>query len=78
MDKSLMRAKDSEALSNFLNTDFSKNERAVMVDKICEGCLVPKQTVYNWCAGNCRIPELHKRKIEEIIGKQIFVRLETA
>ncbi len=65
------QTKDSVALSQFLST-FSSNEHAVAIDKIVEACLVPRHTVYNWKHGLCRIPELYKRKIEEIFGQQIF------
>ena len=41
------RTKDSIALSEFLST-FSSNECTVAIDKIVEGCLVPRRTVYNW------------------------------
>lgn len=67
-------AKDSVALKNFLR-QFTRNEHAVAIDKISIGCIVPKQTVYNWSNGLCRIPELHKLKIEEIFNKKIFDRL---
>ena len=44
------RTKDSIALSEFLST-FSSNECTVAIDKIVEGCLVPRRTVYNWKYG---------------------------
>lgn len=66
--------KDSTALGEFL-AGFTRNEHAVAIDKISQGCLVPKQTVYNWKFGLCRIPELHKRKIEEIFQTPIFDKL---
>ena len=66
--------KDSIALSKFLE-QYSRNEHAVAIDKISQGCLVPKQTVYNWKFGLCKIPELHKRKIEEIFQTPIFDKL---
>lgn len=66
--------KDSIALGKFL-ARFSRNEHAVAIDKISQGCLVPKQTVYNWKFGLCKIPELHKRKIEEIFQTPIFDKL---
>lgn len=65
---------DSVALRDFLHS-FSRNEMIVAVDRISAGCIVPRQTVHNWQHGLCRIPELHKHKIEEIFGKEIFSRL---
>ncbi len=40
--------------------------------KLIEGCLITPYTFDNWLYGKCRIPELHKCKIEEILGKKIF------
>lgn len=67
--------KDSEALTNFLNGFQSRYERLLAQEKICKECLVPAYTVRNWKYGLSRIPELHKRKIEEIFDKQIFSRI---
>ncbi len=63
--------KDSECLAEFMRR-FSRNERVVIVDKLVVGCLVPRQTIHNWIHGLCRIPELHKCKIEEIVGEKVF------
>ena len=63
--------KDSAALKEFFET-LSRGSQALLVEQLVTGCKVPRQTVYNWKHGLCRIPELHKDKIEEIIGKQIF------
>lgn len=63
--------KDSIALRDFMNS-FTRNRRTVVIDMICEGCLVPRYTVNNWARGLARIPELHKRKIEEIFSQHIF------
>jgi len=43
-----------------------------MKRKIIEGCKIPYHTFSNWKQGLCRIPELHKAKIEEIAHKKIF------
>lgn len=64
-------AEDAKCLSQFLDLH-SRNERTVLIDKIMEGCYVKRRTVYNWKFGLCRIPELYKRKIEEIFGSKIF------
>lgn len=64
--------KDSEALSCYLST-LTPNERRVVFDKLEIGCMVPRYTIYNWVRGLARIPELHKCKIEEIIGQKVFV-----
>ena len=66
--------KDSEALAAFMQR-FSRNEKMVIIDKLVAGCLVPRQTVHNWIHGLCRIPELHKCKIEEIVGECVFDNL---
>jgi len=43
-----------------------------MTRKIIDGCKIPYHTFMNWKQGLCRIPELHKAKIEEIAGRKIF------
>lgn len=63
--------KDSIALRDFMNR-FTRNRRTNVIDQICAGCLVPRYTVMNWARGLSRIPELHKRKIEEIFSEHIF------
>lgn len=63
--------KDSIALRDFLNR-FSNHRKTYVIDRICDGCLVPRHTVFNWARGLSRIPELHKRKIEEIFSERIF------
>lgn len=63
--------KDSIALRDFL-ARYANHSKTYIIDKICEGCLVPRYTVFNWCRGLARIPELHKRKIEEIFSEHIF------
>ena len=68
--------KDSEALFAFMQR-FPRNEKVVIVDKLVAGCLVPRTTVHNWIHGLCRIPELHKCKIEEIVGERVFDNLTT-
>ncbi len=68
----IMIKKDSEALSDFLSSFDNRYERLLAQERICKECLVPAYTFHNWKYGLCRIPELHKRKIEEIFGKKIF------
>lgn len=70
-----MPKKDSIALSNFLAGFNSRYERLLAKEKIAKECLVPNYTVNNWLYGLSRIPELHKLKIEEIFGEQIFSRI---
>lgn len=70
-----MPKKDSYALSAFLNGFNSRHERLLAKEKIAKECLVPTYTVNNWIYGLSRIPELHKRKIEEIFATEIFTRL---
>lgn len=63
---------DAKALSDYLST-LSANEKRVTLDNLENGCRVPRYTLYNWARGLARIPELHKSKIEEIIGHKIFI-----
>ena len=70
-----MVTKDSEALQTFLDSFPSRYERLAAEEKIARDCYVPKYTVRNWKYGLSRIPELHKRKIEEIFDQSIFWRL---
>lgn len=67
--------KDSEALVDFLNSFNSRYERLMAQETICKECLIPAYTLNNWKYGLARIPELHKRKIEEIFEEEIFPRL---
>lgn len=62
---------DSQQLNDFLSS-LSHNEKRVVIDNLCAGCLVPRYTIHNWARGLARIPALHKCKIEEIIGHEIF------
>ncbi len=64
-------SKDTLAFRDFLHK-LSRNEMIAMVDRIVQGCMVPRHTVWNWSRGLSRIPALHKCKIEEIIGEKIF------
>lgn len=77
MDKSTEIRKDSVALNDYLH-QFQKHEMASMVDRLSEGCMVPRYTIYNWARGLARIPQLYKCKIEEILGKHIFDSLVNA
>ena len=77
MDKSTEIRKDSVALSDYLH-QFQKHEMASMVDRLSEGCMVPRYTIYNWARGLARIPQLYKCKIEEILGTNIFDSLVNA
>lgn len=70
-----MIKKDSEALTDFFNGIESRWERLALQERICNACLIPSYTLRNWKYGLARIPELHKRKIEETIGKNIFSRI---
>lgn len=63
--------KDSIALCTYLDT-FDSKQRAEKVNQIAAGCFVSRYVVYNWTYGLTRIPELFKRKIEEICNSQIF------
>ena len=70
-----MVTKDSEALQTFLASFPSRYERLAAEEQIARNCYVPKYTIRNWKYGLSRIPELHKRKIEEIFNQTIFHRL---
>lgn len=63
--------KDSVALSEYYRS-LSTGERTRFIERLVEECKVPRYTVYNWKYGFCRIPQLHKDKIAEIIGYNIF------
>ena len=75
-EKSIKIRKDSEVLKEFIE-QFDKHDKTFWLSKIAKGCMVPRYTVRNWYRGLSRIPELHKLKIEEIIGKEIFERITT-
>ena len=66
--------RNSNEFSAYLST-LSRGEHAYVIERLVDGCFVPRQTVYNWKHGVVRIPELYKIKIEEIIGKKIFKRM---
>jgi len=63
--------KDSSALEGYMSK-LSRNAKSYIIDKIAEGCMVPRYTVKNWMSGMARIPELHKCKIEQILEEKIF------
>ncbi len=63
--------KDSLALKAYIDS-IPFSEYAEVKKKIIEGCLIKAHTLSNWQYGLCRIPNLHKAKIEEIIGRKIF------
>lgn len=62
---------DSQALSAYLSR-FPRPEKSSVIDNICQACMVPRHTIFNWSRGLARIPDLHKCKIEEVIGENIF------
>jgi len=66
--------KDSEALRDFLNR-FERHDKTYWISQLSEGCMVPRYTVLNWAKGLTRIQALYKQKIEEIIGQEIFDRI---
>jgi len=37
-----------------------------------DACMIEYPTVTNWLNGTCKIPPLAQKKIEEIIGEEIF------
>ena len=66
--------KDYEALADiFQNLD--RTETVSLIDKIVYECKITRHTFFNWKYGVCRIPELHKDKIEEILGKRVFDKI---
>lgn len=67
----LQARQDGEKLTAFLNSVPHGDYRAV-VDAILKACLVPATTLKNWRDGKCRIPELHKSKINEVAQRQVF------
>lgn len=67
---------DSIALRNFLSA-MSRAEKTLAIDRIVAETYVSRSTVYNWMYGQCRIPTLHKYKIEEIFSAKIFTFVES-
>lgn len=63
--------KDSIALTNYFATR-NRIECSAIIDKIVAECKITRSTFFNWKYGICRIPQLHKDKIEEILGEKIF------
>lgn len=63
--------KDAFALKDYIDhipyIEYAETKR-----KIIEGCMIKPHTLSNWMYGLCRIPDLHKAKIEEIAGQKIF------
>ncbi len=64
---------DAEALNDALK-DLPYKEYQKVISDIVVGCKIAKYTFKNWRYNRCRIPELAKDKIEEIMGKPIFKR----
>lgn len=62
---------DNACLKNYLYA-MPRYKRVYIGHKIAEECNVTYQTFRNWTMLITRIPELHKRKIEEILGEKIF------
>ncbi len=63
--------KDAAALKEYLD-HVPYIEYADTKKKIIEGCMIKPHTLSNWKYGLCRIPDLHKAKLEEIAGRKIF------
>lgn len=62
---------DGEKLTAWLNSVPHGDYRQILA-AILEACMVPVTTLDNWRKGKCRIPELHKTKINEIAKRNIF------
>lgn len=62
---------DGDKLQEWLKSILYGNYHE-MLKRIEEECKVSKFTFENWRYSKCRIPELHKSKIEEIAGMKIF------
>lgn len=67
--------KDSTALRRYLD-GFPVRESSELLTRITVGCKVSRTVAFNWKYGACRIPELAKDKIEEILGEKIFDRMD--
>lgn len=65
---------DNECLSDYFST-LPREVMTPLISKITLYCKIPRQTFFNWKYGVCRIPDLYKDKIEEIIGCKIFSEL---
>lgn len=62
---------DGVKLTAWLNSVPHGDYRQILAT-ILEACMIPATTLNNWRKGNCRIPELHKAKINEIAQRQVF------
>ena len=62
---------DSQRLSDFLNSVPHGDYRNI-VEKLIGVCMINYATFNNWRSGKCRIPDLHKSKINEIAGYTVF------
>jgi hypothetical protein len=67
-----MDRNDAEKLQAYLKTVPVGNYLDVR-KKIIDECMIKNHTFNNWRYGFCRIPQLHKKKIEEVIGEKIFL-----
>lgn len=65
---------DYECLSDYFAT-LPREITSPLISKITSSCKVPRHTFFNWKYGVCRIPDLYKDKIEEVIGCKIFPEL---
>ncbi|MDR1116608.1 MAG: hypothetical protein LBL33_10790 [Tannerella sp.] len=72
-ENTLTQKTDAQNLQKWINS-IPVGEYRKKIDDVIAGCKIPRSTFYNWKFGLCRIPELHKDKIEEIAGCKIFVR----
>lgn len=66
-----MKTTDAQKLQECLN-GIPMGEYKETIAQLVAGCKVTPATFNNWRYGLCRIPELAKDKIEEILEKEIF------
>lgn len=76
-DEFIESRQDNTCLKNYLNS-MPRYKRVYLGHRIAEECNVTYPTFRNWLMYITKIPELHKHKIEEILGEKIFSTKENS
>lgn len=67
-EKSTKINKDGIALNAWISKNVVVGEFQAKLDAIATACMVNRGIVNNWRNGLCRIPELYKKTICEVLG----------
>ncbi len=67
-EKSTKINKDGIALNAWISKNVVVGEFSAKLEAIATACMVSRGTVNNWRNGLCRIPELYKKTICEVLG----------